>query len=1047
MQTFQQLILALNHYWDRNHCALLQPYDMEVGAGTFHTATFLRAIGPEPWNAAYVQPSRRPKDGRYGENPNRLQHYYQYQVVLKPSPANILDLYLGSLKEIGIDPLEHDIRFVEDDWESPTLGAWGLGWEVWLNGMEVTQFTYFQEVGGIPCRPVMGEITYGIERLAMYLQQKESIFDLVWAPGVTYRDVYHQNEVEQSTYNFEQANVDMLLLQFGQFEGEAKRLFEAGLALPGYEMVMKCSHSFNLLDARGAISVTERAAYIGRVRALARAAAQSYYQSRKQRGFERASEEAIQAFVSKEEIDEVLAARKGLPRALAAKPAPTPEAAAAPAGVDTVAPLLVELFTEELPPKALQRLGEAFAHGLRDELTASGLLAADCGLEVFATPRRLAARFSSVPGRAPDRQIDERLLPEKVGLDAAGKPTAALLKKLAALGRDESALASIKKASDGKLVMLFLPQLAAGLSLQAALSAALEKAIARLPIPKVMSYQLPGSVETVKFVRPAHGLVALHGADVVDVQALGLAAGRGTHGHRFLGARDIELKDAGEYETRLKDDGKVIANFGTRRAVIEAQLKEKASALGCTLGEYEALLDEVTALVEWPVVYAAGFEKEFLSVPQECLILTMRTNQKYFPLFDSGGKLTEKFLVVSNMQVADPRNIIEGNQRVVRPRLADARFFYDQDRKARLETRVPALSKVVYHNKLGSQLERVERIQLLAGRIARRIGAEPLRVEHTQRAAWLAKADLQTGMVGEFPELQGIMGRYYARHDGEPEVVADAIAEHYLPRFAGDRLPQSQEACCVALADKLDTIIGIFGTGAIPTGDKDPFALRRHALGVIRILAERQLPLHFGELLELAHGTFPKGTVLDSHDRKGIAVPNAVEAGAFVTERARSYLRELGYTALEVESVLDLSPRPLEYVSRLDAARKFLALPESAGLAEADKRIRNILSKSGAAGTAATVVRADTARLMEIEEKQLLNVARALRAEVDALLPQGQFSEALLRTAQLHQPVTQFFDKVMVNVEDQALRENRFALLHEVGSLTHQVVNISKLAT
>ena len=310
MQTFQQLILTLNHYWDRNHCTLLQPYDMEVGAGTFHTATFLRAIGPEPWNAAYVQPSRRPKDGRYGDNPNRLQHYYQYQVVLKPSPANILDLYVGSLQEIGIDPAQHDIRFVEDDWESPTLGVWGLGWEVWLNGMEVTQFTYFQEVGGIPCRPVMGEITYGLERLAMYLQGVESVFDLQWAPGVKYRDVYHQNEVEQSTYNFEQANVDVLLQQFGQFEAEARRLFEAGLALPGYEMVMKCSHSFNLLDARGAISVTERAAYIGRVRALARAAASAYYQSRKQRGFERASDETVQAFVLKDEIEEVMAHRR-----------------------------------------------------------------------------------------------------------------------------------------------------------------------------------------------------------------------------------------------------------------------------------------------------------------------------------------------------------------------------------------------------------------------------------------------------------------------------------------------------------------------------------------------------------------------------------------------------------------------------------------------------------------------------------------------------------------------------------------------------------------
>ncbi|MEQ1775845.1 MAG: glycine--tRNA ligase subunit beta [Burkholderiales bacterium] len=703
-------------------------------------------------------------------------------------------------------------------------------------------------------------------------------------------------------------------------------------------------------------------------------------------------------------------------------------------------PLLVELFTEELPPKALQRLGEAFASVLRDELRSSGLLAGDCALETFATPRRLAVRLSNVLAKAPDRQIDEKLLPEKVGLDAAGKPTAALLKKLASLGRDESAVASIKKTSDGKLTMLFLPQLAAGKTLQAGLATALEKSIAQLPIPKVMSYQLPNSTETVKFVRPAHGLVALHGSDIVNVTVLGLTAGRLTHGHRFLGARDIELKAAGEYEARLKDEGKVVASFDARRASIDAQLKTKATELNSVLGEYEALLDEVTALVEWPVVYVACFDWEFLSVPQECLILTMRTNQKYFPLFDKSGKLTEKFLVVSNMQVADPKNIIEGNQRVVRPRLADARFFYEQDRKTRLETRVPGLSKVVYHNKLGTQRERVDRIQLLAGQIARLIGTDAAMAE---RAALLAKADLLTGMVGEFPELQGIMGRYYAQHDGEPDVVADAIAEHYLPRFAGDKLPESTVACCVALADKLDTLIGIFGVGAIPTGDKDPFALRRHALGVIRILAERKLPLHFCDLLTLAHETFPKGKLIESHDRKGVAVSNPLEASFFVAERAKSYLRELGYAALEIESALDLSPKPLEYVRRLEAARKFLALPESAGLAEADKRIRNILSKSGGDSV---VVKADETKLVESEEKQILRLTRTLRSQVDSLVEQGQFSEALLLTAQLHQPVAQFFEKVMVNAEDQALRNNRFALLHEVGNLMNQVVNISKLA-
>lgn len=701
------------------------------------------------------------------------------------------------------------------------------------------------------------------------------------------------------------------------------------------------------------------------------------------------------------------------------------------------APLLVELFTEELPPKALKSLSEAFARVLQAELKADGLLDANCTAEIFATPRRLAVRLSAVLAKAPDRQIEERLLPEKVGLTADGKPTPALIKKLSALLQDESALTRVKKVNDGKLSMLYLPVLAKGQTLVAGLGVSLDIAITQLPIPKVMSYQRTGSESTVKFVRPAHGLVALHGDTVVNVSALELDAKRTTHGHRFLGVADIELNHANEYEQRLQNEGKVIASFDARRAEIERQLKSKAAAFKSTLGEYETLLDEVTALVEWPVVYVAGFDAEFLSVPQECLILTMRTNQKYFPLFDNAGKLTEKFLVVSNMQVDDPKNIIEGNKRVVRPRLADARFFFEQDRKSRLETRVPGLGKVVYHNKLGTQLERVQRMQLLAGKIARLIGADPLLAE---RAAWLAKADLVTGMVGEFPELQGIMGRYYAQHDGEPSLVADAVAEHYLPRFAGDKLPESPVACCVALADKLDTLIGIFGVGAIPTGDKDPFALRRHALGVIRLLAERQLPIHCGELLALAHETFAKGSLLEQHEG---GISNVAKTEAFVTERAKSYLRELGYAVLEVESVLDLAPRPLEYVARLEAARQFLALQESTGLAEADKRIRNILSKSGAA---AATSGADPATLKENEEKQLLTITRQLREKVNTQLARGEFSAALLLTAQLHQPVTQFFDKVMVNADDPVLRANRFALLREVAELTNQVVNISKLA-
>ena len=474
--------------------------------------------------------------------------------------------------------------------------------------------------------------------------------------------------------------------------------------------------------------------------------------------------------------------------------------------------LLVELITEELPPKALRRLGEAFATTLQMQLAQADLLEASSTLTWYATPRRLAARISLVRDQSPDKAFDEKLVPAKVGFDKDGKPTPALIKRLSSLGRDESAVPSIASRNDGKIDMLFLPSVAAGQSIRDGLQAALEQTVDRLPIPKVMTYQIEGGLESVKFVRPAHGLVALWGNEVLPVKLLGLVADRVTHGHRFLGDKDIRLDHADDYESALLNKGKVIAGFDARRSQIEQRLKRKADELDCALKHDDALLDEVTALVEWPVVYAADFDREFLDIPQECLILTMRTNQKYFPLFDRQGKLTARFLLVSNMQVADPSNIINGNRRVVRPRLADARFFYDTDRKAKLETLIPKLGNVVYHNRLGTQLERVQRIRKLAGSIAQRLGSD---VESAERAAWLCKADLMSEMVGEFPELQGVMGRYYALHDGESATVADAIEQHYRPRFANDTVPEDNVAASVALADKIDTLIGIFGIGLV----------------------------------------------------------------------------------------------------------------------------------------------------------------------------------------------------------------------------------------
>ena len=673
------------------------------------------------------------------------------------------------------------------------------------------------------------------------------------------------------------------------------------------------------------------------------------------------------------------------------------------------ASLLVELFTEELPPKALKQLGEAFGHRVQDWLIRAQLKDhAIAETRIFATPRRLAVLIKNVKPRAADQIESKKLMPSKVAFGADGKPSAALVKRL----EKESATPSqVERVTEGGAEYAFLKRTIPGLTLAAGLQLALQEAIAKLPIPKVMSYQLADGATTVQFVRPAHGLVALHGSDVVEVSVLGLQSGRITHGHRFQGVRDIPVAAADAYEEALLAHGQVIASFDARRANTEDQLRKNAAELGASLGP-----------------------------PQECLILTMRQNQKYFPLFDATGKLVNKFLIVSNMRLDDAKNIVEGNQRVVGPRLEDARFFYNQDRKQRLEERVPQLSRVVYHNKLGSQLERVERVQLLAGSIARRLGAD---AEQATRAAWLAKADLLTNMVGEFPELQGVMGQYYALADGEDASVAEALEQHYRPRFAGDALPANAISIAVALADKLETLIGMFGVGQRPSGDRDPFALRRHALGIVRILVEKKLPLDLDLLLKEAQERFPAGHLAATRVEKTISIPLYADVSIFVQERARGYLRDRGYSVSEVESVLSLpSARPSEYVERLNAVRRFLSLTEAAELAESDKRIRNIINKSGAA---ATISLADEKRLVEVPEKKLLDSVRTLRPQVDALIQQGNFERALLLTAQVHLPVKQFFDEVMVNVEDPELRNNRFALLHEVSNLTNRVANLSEL--
>ena len=715
------------------------------------------------------------------------------------------------------------------------------------------------------------------------------------------------------------------------------------------------------------------------------------------------------------------------------------------------APLLVELFVEELPPKALQKLGDAFASVLRDQLVALELADASAQLTAYASPRRLAAHLSAVRAQAPDKAISQKLMPVSVGLDASGQATPALLKKLSALGADASAVAQLKRAPDGKAEVLFYESTARGATLAEGLQKALDEAIRLLPIPKVMRYQLQDGWSSVNFVRPAHGLVALHGSDVVPVTALGLSADRTTQGHRFeASVHPVALTHADHYAAQLRSEGAVIASFAERRAEIVRQLQAAAERIGGGVRpiEDDALLDEVTALVERPNVLVCQFEQEFLAVPQECLILTMKANQKYFPLLNAEGKLTHQFLIVSNITPQDASAVIEGNERVVRPRLADAKFFFDQDRKKTLVSRVPQLDKVVYHNQLGTQGERVQRVRAIAQAIGAQLFAALSQrhdIDGTQdaevvqdylmtcvdNAALLAKTDLVTDMVGEFPELQGTMGAYYAVNDGLPDDVAHAIEDHYKPRFAGDSLPRNNVGLVVALADKLETLVGMFGIGNLPTGDRDPFALRRHALGVIRMLTERDLPLELPALLAAAVPAFgdkiedPSAALLD-----------------FIFERLAGSLREQGYRAQEVDAVLALRPPRLSQVpQRLAAVRAFASLPEAVAHAAANKRITNILKKAGPVDA-----HVNPELLLEQAEKDLFIALQRYVPESTAQFEAGDYTASLQTLAILRAPVDAFFDDVMVNAEQLDLRLNRQGLLKMLHQAMNRVGDLSRLA-
>ena len=702
------------------------------------------------------------------------------------------------------------------------------------------------------------------------------------------------------------------------------------------------------------------------------------------------------------------------------------------------ATLLIEVFTEELPPKSLRRLGDAFSEGIFGALKAAGLATAASTVTSFATPRRLAVQISDVLDQAPDYPVREKLLPTSIAFDADGKATPPLLKKLSDLGYADVNLATLEKAGEGKNEALFLNVTAKGAVLEQTAQTALEQTLSKLPIAKMMHYQVlqkDGQLADVQFARPAHGIIALHGDQTLNISSLGIHAGKQTEGHRFLAPGSLMIAAADQYESTLESKAKIIPSFNKRRAQIEAALL-KAAGDDLVLMP-DSLLDEVTALVEWPAIYQCHFDQEFLEVPQECLILTMQTNQKYFALTDKQGKLRNRFLIVSNIETSKPNAIISGNERVVRPRLSDARFFFQQDQKRPLASRVADLAKVVYHNQLGNQLERTKRVQGIAIAIAKNLNADE---KLASRAAKIAKTDLLTDMVGEFPELQGIMGRYYAIHDGENAQVASACSEHYMPRFAGDALPETQIGTILAIADKLETLVGIWGVGLAPTGDKDPYALRRHALGICRLLLEKNLSLSLPELIELARAQFPQKEVQDK--------ANAADIYEFIIDRLRAYLRDQSvagkpFTSAEIDAVLSQAPGQInDLLERLTAVREFNALAPATQLAAANKRISNILKK-----TTTVIPAICSSKLLQIPaESALYKALESITPALTSAYEKRQFVEVLKSLVALSAPIDQFFADVMVMDPNPELRDNRLALLQQLHQKMNLVADLGKLA-
>ena len=1005
--TFQEIILALERFWADYGCTIQQPTDVEVGAGTFNPATFLRCLGPEPWQVAYVEPSRRPADGRYGENPFRLGAYYQYQVILKPAPTDVLPLYLESLRHLGIDPRRNDFRFVEDDWEAPTLGGSGLGWEVWWNGAEVTQFTYFQQMGSIELDPICAELTYGIERIALYLQDVGSFFDIKWNDQLVYGDVYHQSEVEFSKYHFESADVETLFNLFDAYEKEALACLGADLILPATDYILKCSHTFNVLDARGVISVTERVGYIERVRRLAQRTARAYVAQREEMGhplLNRWKPKAEEGVDKKKALEERIE---------------TQTENEAPAD------FLLEIGTEEIPagyiPPALDQLRELVSQSFE------GARLPFEDIRTLATPRRLTLWVKGLATLQPDQVTEVVGPPKRVAYDADGNPTKAAIGFAKTQGVNVEDL-KIVETQRGEYVAA--DKLEKGQSAYDLLKTEIPEWIQSLGFPKTMRW------DNLRFARPIRWLVALLGDGVIDFQLDTLRSGRQTYGHRSLNPEPVELSSASleGYIEGLRAVN-VLVDPEERRKEIENQVTEILKAEDCLTTIDSELLDTVNFLVENPQAITGSFSESHLSMPTEVLITPMKTQQRYFPMWQSDGRLAAKFITISNGTDDNFDGVRHGNERVLHARLNDAAFFYNEDQKTSLADKIDRLHNVVFQVKLGSLHDKLTRLEELATFIAEQIGVDESVRNHVVRATSLCKADLTTQMVIEFPSLQGIMGRYYAENSGEPDAVAVAIEEHYQPISADAPIPRTDVGTIVALADKIDTIVGYFGINERPTGSQDPYSLRRHAIGTIRILHERDHRLALTPVIEKAIELYRVDLVEDTKT----AVLDFIKGRMEVLLSGKSYMPDLIYAPDLIDAILATDEVDvIDILERVKVLKTFRGGPDFDRVYPALNRVLRILPDQPPTAIQPNLFQDDA-------EKQLGKIVGSTEAALDQCLQQRDYEELLTRLGELQPTIDRFFDDVMVMAEDAALRSNRLALLNAIAQKVYPLADLTKL--